>query len=265
MNNNNEFVQPIEIELLERCMDIEMIRTSNKFRNQKWLEKRGYQAVQTAQKEKRLRTSNGCLDIVMRQLNTGICTMMEPMVLSPENCSLDELKLTLGSAVSEYKQILPVWKDFRRKQASQVSICTRLMPVIVGGILKDYYHVEDERILMEISHKLMPFGSRYFGKKEFDIPENPILWDYETPYYVCYAPGELEAIAEVCSEILKTVNTLEELQKFDMKRFKEMLRVKAEKIPVTLDIGMFGRHIHGSGLREMDSAIEVSCPIRVTA
>lgn len=246
-----------------------------------WAEKHAYDIVWTAKNtefrltKKDLSAEEAPFDLVFRKVYDSDCNYQIELKNSlPETLPACEIRLTLGLSLKN-PMVFPLWKAFRlgamkSENDDNISICTRLMPSIVGGILRDHYGINDITLLCEMTRKLLPFGSKYFGKKEFEMPVPtspwgvPLSFDWETPFYVCYAPGELEAIAGTCFEILQNAKTVESLRSYDMNRFKRLLSEKTLRIRPTADIAIFGRKIYGSGLKEYDSALMMSLPLHIS-
>lgn len=78
-----------------------------------------------------------------------------------------------------------------------------------------------------------------------------------THSYICYAPGEFEALIAVSVKLLSYVTEASEVSAIDMDQFKQMLTTEAEEIEPTEDILKFGRRLYGSGLREYEAEIKI--------
>ena len=157
--------------------------------------------------------------------------------------------------------VYPLWCNYRNNSTTENAICTRYMPSIVAQLLMLVHHIEDQDIVHAFLCRLAPFGTKHFGVRDFNI--SGYVENVRTPYHICYAPGELEAISDVSADILRNVNSADDVKAIDMNRFKEMLREKTAGIAPTPDIAFFGRKLNGSGLEEFECPIQLSMPIRV--
>lgn len=254
------YYKNIEEELFERINDITSTKGITSL--DQLAKDKGYFLVRVSDFEARLVKDGANMDIVARIVSGQYVLLVEP------RSSMAELVPSSTSTLPGIPSGNPVgfniWRSCRTQDKANPSICTRTMPSIIGSVLRNYYHVEDRELLLEMERKLLPFGSPDFGAVEYGFPDRPYdSWEWATPSYVCYAPGELEAIVEVCHEILQEADTVEKLRKYDMARFKEQLRKKAADIPATSDIALFGRHLSGSGLREYEAAIRIGNPVRI--
>lgn len=78
-----------------------------------------------------------------------------------------------------------------------------------------------------------------------------------TPSYICYAPGEIDALIAVSVKLLSFVTEASEVSALDMNEFKQMLTTEAEGIVPTEDILKFGRRLYGSGLRKYEAEMKI--------
>ena len=203
------------------------------------------------------------LVIVGRRLFNNWFTRIEPVAMRTENLSVNH-KMTLGSYNSPMQ--LRMWNSFRNNLKGKASICTCTMPGIVQSVLFYYYNVKDRSLVFEMTRKLLPFGTKHFGVKEFEAPtgESATLpWSWTTPYSICYTPEELEAICELCYEIIRDEKSINKIRTYDINLFKESLREKTKGIKPSLDIVMFGRHTNDSGLQDIDACLHLGEPVLV--
>lgn len=232
--------------------------TSNPRDYDSWVKQHHLKEYLTAAFEIRLVPESGPLHISLRQICGTFFFMIEHESQIAE-CD-PEAKMTLGLSLQN-PTVYPLWVSMRLSSVEQNSICTRKMPLITCDVLKTVYDMHDENILIAFINRLRPFGTKHFGKKDFDISD-PIN-EYQTPYYICYAPGELEAIAEVSAKMLKGITSVEEVYGLDMNVFKRELAKQVEGIQITPDIVLFGRHTNGSGLGDFESCLSLDIPFSV--
>ncbi len=114
-------------------------------------------------------------------------------------------KMSLGLSLSN-PMVYPLWSAFRISHHMENSICTRMMPFIVTQLLMCVHHIDNTDILQAFQHNLVSFGTKSFGTR--NTRTSSYIENYRTPYYICYAPGELEAITDVSAEMLKGVNSV---------------------------------------------------------
>lgn len=201
--------------------------------------------------------------IVSRRLFGNWFTRVEPLFMRAENSSVKH-KIAIGNHHSSMQ--LNMWNSFRINLKGKASICTCSMPSIVASVLFNYYKVQDRSFVLEVSRKLLPFGTKHFGVKEFEAPtgENATFpWSWTTPYSICYTPEELETICEICYEIVKNAKSIDEIRNYDMNLFKKELHEKTKDIKPSLDILMFGRNTNNSGLRDFNACVSIGEPVLV--
>jgi hypothetical protein len=177
-------------------------------------------------------------------------------------CELNEMLLSderIYAIGSKNRNVINAFCNFRNK-STDMSICTRNMPEIVCGLLCNEYKIDDAELLSKLAEFLSLFGSnRRMKPNRNDYNKYDILFA-QTRRYICYVPEELECIAKTCLQVLKEADTVEKLEKYDINRFKTLLRKKVDEsdIRLTVDIALFGRRINGWGLKESSAAVEIS-------
>lgn len=223
---------------------------------------KGYKAYLLSDNEYVLAKEGATLDIVERVFYNGErYLLMEPVNHRPEWTEETEALALGGCQFNRFAA--KMWQSMYREPNAKTSICTRFMPVIVASMLLEHYGVEQE-LAFEMARKLLLFGTEHFGKKEVaGLNDFLFPWEWATRSYICYAPGEIEAITDVCHEIIQTTGTVENLSMYDMAQFKKRLQEKASSIPPTIDIALYGRHINGAGLKEYQSSVNFISVSRV--
>lgn len=247
-------------EFIERSMDTDALLHSND--PLALAKERGYKGCILSPNELVFTKKEATFVIVLRGFyNSEEYLMIEPNVLRPEWTEETEA-LALGGC--QYNPFAAkTWQNLYMQPYANKSICTRYMPAIVVTLLLGHYELEEEPAI-EMARKLLLFGTEHFGRKGVAGPEDFLCpWEWATKPYICYAPGEIEAITDICYDIIQTTGTVENLRKYDMTQFKKRLEKKASSIPPTIDIAIFGRHINGAGLKEYQSSITFSAPVPI--
>ena len=243
------------------CADLNMKISQNGWTSvdeiQPWVEEKGYTLYQTAKQEVILQKPYAFFHIVLRGLYEGVFIAVER---TEDVAEAVPDRIALGLSLVN-PAVYPLWCNYRNNTTTENAICTRNMPSIVAQLLMLVHHIEDQDIVHAFQCRLAPFGTKHFGVRDFNI--SGYEENVRTPYHICYAPGELEAITDVSADILRNVNSADDVKAIDMNRFKEMLREKTAGIAPTADIALFGRELNGSGLSEYESAVQLSMPIRV--
>ncbi len=224
---------------------------------QGWIKEKGYTLYQTAKQEFILHKPYACFHIVLRNLYGRLFIAVER---TEDIAEAVPDRMALGLSLVN-PTVYPLWCNYRNNMTTENAICTRNMPSIVAQLLILVHRIEDQSIVYTFQRRLALFGTTHFGDRDFDI--SSCEENVRTPYHICYAPGELEAITDVSAEMLKNINSVDDVKAMDMNRFKQMLREKTSDIAPTLDIAFFGRKLNGSGLEEFECPIQLSMPIRV--
>ena len=257
----DEFARGME-ELDKVCIDFEdlSIKVKHNLTEKElemWCEEKGYSIYQIAEQELILQKPYAYFHIAVRNLYGGAMYVIET---TDDLAEAVQDKMSLGLSC-ENPAVYPLWREFRNNNNTKNSICTKMMPEIVTQLLKKVYHINNRDVLLAFECKLASFGTKSFGVKGLDFSKGEE--SYETTCHICYAPGELEAITDVSAEMLKNINSVDDVKAMDMSRFKEMLLEKSANIAPTNDIALFGRKLNGSGLKEYESAFYLSMPVRV--
>ena len=142
-----------------------------------------------------------------------------------------------------------MWLSLRSLYPESVSCCTRVLPFIAKAALENHYGVKDEEILKEAARKLLPFGTEYFGNKEFGMPEETdYSFNWATPNGVLLCTGEMDAIMETTWQMVEESGSLEQLRNYDMRRFADILKGKVGNIGHATDLATYGRDVFNCGL-----------------
>lgn len=224
---------------------------------QGWIKEKGYTLYQTAKQEFILHKQHAYCHIVLRNLYGELFIAVES---TEDIAEAVPDRMALGLSLVN-PTVYSLWCNYRNNSTTENAICTRYMPSIVAQLLMLVHHIEDQDIVHAFLCRLAPFGTKHFGVRDFNI--SGYVENVRTPYHICYAPGELEAITDVSADILRNVNSADDVKAIDMNRFKEMLREKTAGIAPTPDIAFFGRKLNGSGLEEFECPIQLSMPIRL--
>ena len=223
-----------------------------------WLKEHGYKFYRRPGNELRAQKAESCLDLVFRKIDGGAVVIVEFANSSfdecPEGKSLAMYRF--GSDAMARSMILSNRKTLDEK----ASLCTCEMPRIVMVMVRDRLKIEDKELLLTLAQKLAPFGTTRFCNKSIIRSDSVLPWDLSTKDYICFAPGEIEAIVNTCIEVLKEADTPEKLANYDMRKFRDILAKKAEGIPPTNDIAFWGRNLHYSGLKDYKPVIEIGVP-----
>ena len=216
-----------------------------------WIEQEEAIGYMSAEEEIRVTRKDALYEIVIRNLAGQQIFLIEPNAYGPEFLE-DGEKVALG-----IKDVTPgllmTWKMVRVKNWQVASICTRTMPGMIALGLRQRYGFDlDECWAM--CDKLLLFGTSEFGRKDIN-PAYELPHECLTPKYICYAPGELDAILSVAAEMLQDAREGKTAKDPDMKEFTRRLQEKASGISPTPDIVLYGRHLNGCGLNEYDSAV----------
>ncbi len=179
---------------------------------------------------------------------------VEPLIFNLES-SPQEFKVTSDLLNTEMGR--SVWMTQRHLYPDMASCCTRQLPFIAMMSLAYNYGVKDGRIRCEAARKLLSFGTKHFGEKEFDIPwwETPSSFNWVTPYGVLLSPGEMDAIMQTTWQMVEESGSLEKLEQYDMRRFAENLKKKAGIIAPSLDLAVYGRNVYNCGLTNYKCAV----------
>ena len=217
-----------------------------------WAEKKGYKVAYAPGPEYHLfRDVTDRYHIVARNAGKmGVCTQVEDASSAPETDPGARVALGASDDDGSLKQ---AWMRYRSEKPAECALSTRSMPAIVGSYLANALNM-DLSIVIAFVSRLSLFGTPDFDR-EMDAASMGEIPDSVTPEYICYSPEEMDAIINVSRKMLDGVTGVNGVWELDMRKFSKLLREATENIPATLDIVLFGRNVHDSGLRNFPSAI----------
>lgn len=221
------------------------------------LSAKGYKMSKTSANETIYERDGSLYRTVGRWFDNRVLYLCEPI----EDFFSDRPSYAIGSGSKEVSLLF----EKMRPGFKSASICTNNMPLIAAGLMRNVYGVSDVNLLVVTAGFLTQFASKRKKQNSGSADAFKMLFP-QTERFICFAPEELDCIAQTCVQIIEEADKAGKAVNFDVEHFIMKLKrnVEGRKIKLPADICLFGRWINGWGLSESNSCVEINTPIRIS-